>query len=209
MTSEFAEMDFDRLLHEQGQRTIPEAVQAAPIAVYGLSGNPLGLRVRHFSGAFPDAQTGRATFAYTTPATDRRRGKFEVSSLPRQSAPFVGWHPHPLSYELWLYGLETAETPFGNPQGVQDEVVISGTPFSLWMRHWEQPHQIAQIHLAGEETTLFGRALAFSLYEVAYLLKQLLSLKDQAGLLEQYQAEWWQSLIEQWQHSETGTGKSS
>jgi hypothetical protein len=187
---------------ESGMPNISKAVQAASFSCYGLSGNPFSLRVCHasFPISLPDAQIRRVTFSYATPTADQRRSKVEVSSLPAQSA-CVGWEPHPLSYELLLYGLEAEEATFASPQEIQDKVVISDTPFSLRMRLWEQPHQLAQFYLERGETTLFGRTFALSLYEIAYLLKHLAKLNDRAQLLEQYQAEWQQSLKEWWQQS--------
>ena len=188
---------------ESGMPNISKAVQAASFSCYGLSGNPFSLRVCHasFPISLPDAQIRRVTFSYATPTADQRRSKFEVSSLPAQSGQFVGWEPHPLSCELLLYGLEAEEATFASPQEIQDKVVISDTPFSLQMRLWEQPHQLAQFYLERGETTLFGRTFALSLYEIAYLLKHLAKLNDRAQLLEQYQAEWQQSLKERWQQS--------
>jgi hypothetical protein len=188
---------------ESGMPNISKAVQAASFSCYGLSGNPFSLRVCHasFPISLPDAQIRRVTFSYATPITDQRRSKFEVSSLPAQSGQCVGWEPHPLSYELLLYGLEAEEATFASPQEIQDKVVISDTPFSLQMRFWTQPHQLAQFYLEGEETTLFGRAFSLSLQEVTSLLKQLVMVNGRSELLAQYQAEWEQSLKLQWQQS--------
>lgn len=96
-----------------------------------------------------------------------------------------------------LYGLDAEEeAKFGSPQVVQDEVVVSGMPFTLELRFWTQPHQLAQFHLECEETTLFGRAFSLSLQEVTSLLKQLVMVNGRSELLAQYQAEWQQSLKE-------------
>lgn len=213
MTSKYHEhRHIPRLQDARGPTRITQIIQSAPMPVYGLSGQPLGLTacsgIQWEQSAKDQANNtvSSVEFRFVLPFSRSKSNNFRTGNFTiRSTAPEEPWlmgNPTDILREFSSdpnlafkdYGWRPKERAQArSPQIVEQQFIIADLPFSGAIAYWSQPHQLAVYALTHEGTTLGGRitgkAFRLSLPELRSLLEQLVIVNDRPELLAQYEAE--------------------
>ncbi len=208
MSSHSHENRQDTWLHDgRGAARIAKVVQAAPMPVYGLLGNPLGLTACsgfHWTQSEKDRAKNSVTsveLRFVLPSHRRQShdlstGNFTITSMTQEELrPLVNSKDISRSDVVMnVFGLSSEElVKPGNPQVTTHSFTIADMPFSAQIVSWSHPYQPIAYILKHEATPVrsgaIGRAFRLSLAEVISLLEQFVEVNNRPDFFAQYESE--------------------
>ena len=190
-----------------GLAVLPRLLADAPFAVYGLKGNPLGLRLRDldWSGRGP----GRAILRYTSGepgASSASAGPLSGADASQQSADERLLTELRSIISLVLSGASTEEREsyerrrnvhrYWNLDYVSRAprrnvtIQIDGKRAEVELAHWQEPQQVALARLALDGRPAMAVSLGISHVQLLGLLKSLVALRQDADALAQHEQDY-------------------
>jgi hypothetical protein len=208
MSSHYHENRQDTWLRDvRGAARIAKVVQAAPMPVYGLLGNPLGLTACsgfHWTQSEKDRAKNSVTSvelrfvlpSHRRQSHDLRTGNFTITSMTQEElGPLVNSTDISGSdVVIHSFGLSSEEiVQTGNPQVITHSLTIADMPFSAQIVSWSHAYQPIAYVLTHEATSssggAIGRAFRLSLAEVISLLEQFVRVNNRPDFFARYEAE--------------------
>ena len=189
-----------------GSAVLPSLLAEAPLAVYGLKGNPQGLRLSDldWSGRGPD----RAILRYTSGEPDHPQPAldlYQAADASRQSA-----EERLLSELSAIIGLVLGCAPVEQREFYLDRrnihrdwnldylsralrrkvaIQIDGAPTEVELAQWQEPQQVTLAHLALGGRPAMAVSLGISQVRLLGLLKSLVSLQRDSDALAEHQRD--------------------
>lgn len=178
---------------EEQPVTLIQLVPAAPMPIYGLSGNPLGLTVCSFLWGYTGHELNRVGLTFVRSASRQTQSNFTITSFDAQLVRIKeadsSWFDRDAAV-FREYGLSAEErTEAAITEHFEKNFMISGSLFSGEIRLWSHPQKLAAFSFEQEETLLAGSAFDLPQHELLELLDQLVPINNRPDLLAQYQAE--------------------
>ena len=190
-----------------GLAVLPRFLADAPFAVYGLKGNPLGLRLRDldWSGRGP----GRAILRYTAgePGAARRAlDLYQGADVSQQSADERLLTELRSIISLVLSGASTEEREsyerrrnvhrywnldyLSSAPRRKVTIQIDGKRAELELAHWQEPQPIALVRLPLDGRPAMAVSLGISHVQLLGLLKSLVALRQDTDALAQHEQDY-------------------
>ena len=190
-----------------GAGDLPRLLAEAPFSVYGLKGNPLGLRLSDFE--LSNRSRGQALLRYTAGEPDHPQTALDLAqgALPaRDSAE------ERLNAELKaVVGLVLGCAPVEQRRFYMDRrnvhrdwnldylnrassrgvtIQVDGAPANVEIAHWQEPQQIALARLTLDGRQLLAVSIGISHIQLLRLLKGLVSLRQDADALAEHERDY-------------------
>lgn len=190
-----------------GHVVTPRLLAEAHFAVYGLKGNPQGLRLRDMD--LRSGGDGGTILRYTAGGPDspeRALDLYQGISAGAESPAVV----HRMELRV-IVGLVLGCAPreqrefylnrgnihrdwnldyLGRARRRTATIQIGGRPTEVDLAHWQEPQQVAQAHLALDGRPALAVSLGFSTVQLLALLKSLVSLREDADALAEHDRDY-------------------
>ncbi len=190
-----------------GFAVLPRLLAEAPFVVYGLKGNPLGLRLSDLD--WSARGPGRAILRYTTGEPDypqraldltqdadlsRKPGEERMTAELRAIISLVlgcASTEQRESYERRrnvhrYWNLDYVSRAHRRNVAIQ----IDGSPTEVELAHWQEPQQIAIAHLTLDGRPAMAVSLGVSHVQLLGLLKSLVSLQRDSEALAEHDRDY-------------------
>ncbi len=180
------------------QPDIPELVSKASFPVYGFVNNPYELKLCSISWGDSNSRQMHIGFVFSSPQYPEKREAFIIDSLdahepgvvydPKDDAGASFFDLDAQLFEKYRLG-NNVRKQAGEPQIIQDRLVIVARAFTGEIFYWSQPYRLSRFYFANEETILTGMTCELSLQEVLDLLQGVEIVNQKEHTLSQYQQE--------------------
>ena len=185
----------------------PRLLADATFAVYGLKGNPLGLRLSNldWSGGNP----GRVSLRYTAgepgnpqPALDLHQGAGLTQESPEerlltelQAVVSLVLACSPIEQREFYLDRRNVHRDWNldhlrRAQRRSVTIQIDGEPTSVELGHWQEPQQVVLARLALDGHRVMAVSLGVSQVQLLGLLKGLAALRRDADALAQHERDY-------------------
>lgn len=190
-----------------GAGDLPRLLAEAPFTVYGLTGNPLGLRLRDFR--LSNRSHGQAILRYIAGEPDHPQPALD---LAQGAPPARDSAEERLNAELTaVVGLVLGCAPVEQRKFYLDRrnvhrdwnldyingaprrnmtIQIDGRSVEVEVAHWQEPQQIALARLALDGRSLLAVSLGITRIQLLGLLKALVSLRQDADALAEHERDY-------------------